>query len=122
MGRAFGGIVRARMTRVVMIFEITGDYAVIVPLMISNLVSFFIASRLQREPIYEVLARQDGIHLPTAAPRDSEGERRVLQATRAEGETLGAETPISHAAARIRSSRITARPGDSHKEVDAVLG
>ena len=29
--------------------------------MISNLVSFFISARLQREPIYDALARQDGI-------------------------------------------------------------
>src|SRR5579859_3285882 len=36
MGTAFAGIVRAPMTSVVMIFEITRDYAVIVPLMISN--------------------------------------------------------------------------------------
>src|ERR1700676_2228798 len=43
MGTAFAGIVRAPMTSVLMIFEITRDYAVIVPLMISNLVSFFIS-------------------------------------------------------------------------------
>ena len=47
MGTAFAGIVRAPMTTVVMIFETTRDYAVIVPLMISNLVSFFIASRFR---------------------------------------------------------------------------
>ena len=39
---------RAPMTSVLMIFETTQDYAVIVPLMISNLVSFFISSPLQR--------------------------------------------------------------------------
>ena len=49
----------------------------IVPLMISNLVSFFISSRLQREPIYEVLAYQDGIHLPSAATRQQRGGRQV---------------------------------------------
>src|SRR5215467_2945794 len=64
MGASFAGIVRAPMTSVVMIFEITRDYAVIVPLMISNLLSFFIAARLQRKPIYEELAKQDGIQLP----------------------------------------------------------
>jgi hypothetical protein len=48
-----------------MIFEMTQDYAVIVPLMISNLVSLFISSRLQQQPIYEALAIQDGIHLPS---------------------------------------------------------
>src|SRR5215471_16851745 len=66
MGTAFAGIVSAPMTSVVMIFEITRDYAVIVPLMISNLVSFFISAKLQPKPIYEELANQDGIHLPTA--------------------------------------------------------
>lgn len=40
MGTLFAGIVRAPMTSVLMIFETTQDYAVIVPLMISNLVSF----------------------------------------------------------------------------------
>jgi len=69
MGTAFAGIIRAPMTSVVMIFEITRDYAVIVPLMLSNLVSYFIASRLQKEPIYEVLAEQDGIHLPKSGGR-----------------------------------------------------
>ena len=37
------------MTSVLMIFETTRDYAVIVPLMISNLVSLFISSRLQHK-------------------------------------------------------------------------
>jgi CIC family chloride channel protein len=66
MGAVFAGVVRAPMTSVLMIFEMTQDYAVIVPLMIANLVSLFIASRLQHEPIYEALAVQDGIHLPSA--------------------------------------------------------
>jgi chloride channel protein, CIC family len=61
------------MTGVVMIFEITRNYSVIVPLMISNLVSFFVASGFQKEPIYEVLAHQDGIHLPTTQLRAPKG-------------------------------------------------
>jgi len=77
MGTAFAGIVRAPMTSVVMIFEITRDYAVIVPLMISNLVSYFISSRLQKEPIYEQLAEQDGIHLPRAENRQERLQRQV---------------------------------------------
>jgi CIC family chloride channel protein len=82
MGAAFAGIVRAPMTSVVMIFEITRDYAVIVPLMISNLVSYFVSSRLQKEPIYEQLAEQDGIHLPQAESRESQLQRQVLRVMR----------------------------------------
>ena len=65
MGALFAGIVRAPMTSVLMIFEMTRDYTVIVPLMIANLASLFISSRFQKEPIYEALAQQDGIHLPS---------------------------------------------------------
>jgi len=55
------------MTSVIMIFEITRDYSIIVPLMIANMISYFISSRLQEEPIYEAMMHQDGIHLPVAA-------------------------------------------------------
>ena len=82
MGTLFAGIVRAPMTSVLMIFETTQDYAVIVPLMISNMVSFFISSRMQRQPIYEALAIQDGIHLPSAETRLRDGQRLVVQAMR----------------------------------------
>jgi CIC family chloride channel protein len=74
MGTAFAGILRVPMVSVIMIFEITHDYAIIVPLMISNLMSFLVSYRLQRQPIYEALALQEGIHLP-----HSESAKRHLQ-------------------------------------------
>ena len=92
---------RAPMTSVVMIFEITRDYAVIVPLMISNLVSYFIASRIQREPIYEVLAEQDGIHLPRAGTRLEVRERQVEQAMKPAGDLLDAEETAESAMAKM---------------------
>jgi tetratricopeptide (TPR) repeat protein/CBS domain-containing protein len=65
MGALFAGIVRVPLTSVIMIFEMTRDYSIIVPLMIANLISFYISYRLQREPIYEALQHQDGLHLPS---------------------------------------------------------
>jgi CIC family chloride channel protein len=70
MGTAFAGIVRTPLTSVIMIFEMTRDYAIIVPLMISNLISFFISRQLQPEPIYEALALQEGVYLPTGESRE----------------------------------------------------
>jgi CIC family chloride channel protein len=96
MGTAFAGIIRAPMTSVVMIFEITRDYAVIVPLMLSNLVSYFIASRLQKEPIYEVLAEQDGIHLPKFGSRQ-ETRRQVMQVMQPAGQVLNAAETVGKA-------------------------
>jgi CIC family chloride channel protein len=103
MGAAFAGIVRAPMTSVLMIFEMTQDYSVIVPLMISNLVSLFIASRLQPEPIYDALAVQDGIHLPAHASR-RQTRRKVLDIMRTPVEWLPGEIMVSEAIDRIRAS------------------
>jgi chloride channel protein, CIC family len=69
MGAAFAGIVRTPMTSVIMIFEVTRDYTIIVPLMIANLCSYLLAQKLQKLPIYEALSRQDGITMPSAAHR-----------------------------------------------------
>ncbi len=69
MGAAFAGIVRTPMTSVIMIFEVTRDYTIIVPLMIANLCSYLLAQKLQKVPIYEALSRQDGIAMPSAAHR-----------------------------------------------------
>jgi CIC family chloride channel protein len=105
MGALFAGIVRAPMTSVLMIFETTHDYAVIVPLMISNLVSFFISSRLQRQPIYDALAVQDGIHLPSAETRQRHGQRQVTRAMRALTERLPAKLTVREALQQAQSSK-----------------
>jgi CIC family chloride channel protein len=104
MGAVFAGIVRAPMTSVLMIFEMTQDYAVIVPLMIANLVSLFISSRLQHEPIYEALAVQDGIHLPRAETRRRQARRQVVSVMQPANQLLPAEITVGQALDRVRAS------------------
>ena len=106
MGAVFAGVVRTPMTSVLMIFEMTQDYAVIVPLMIANLVSLFIASRLQHEPIYEALAVQDGIHLPSAETRQRYGQRQVIRVMQPASESLPAEATVREALERVRCSAV----------------
>jgi chloride channel protein, CIC family len=67
MGALFAGVIRAPMTSVFMIFEITQDYQILVPLMAANLLSFVIARHYQPVSIYHELLRQDGVHLPVTA-------------------------------------------------------
>jgi CIC family chloride channel protein len=126
MGAVFAGIVRAPMTSVVMIFEMTQDYSVIVPLMIANLVSLFLASRLQREPIYEGLAVQDGIHLPSAEARQRKGLRQVARVMRPASETLASVITVREALEQVRSSAfrswlIVNQKGGSERGVIGVV-
>jgi CIC family chloride channel protein len=64
------GIVRAPMMSVLIIFEMTGSYELILPLMVSNMIAYTLARHWRRTPVYEVLLLQDGISLPHESPRD----------------------------------------------------
>jgi CIC family chloride channel protein len=110
MGTAFAGIVRTPLTSVIMVFEVTRDYTIIVPLMISNLIAFFISYKLQKEPIYEALAQQEGVHLPTAESRSERDRMRVSRAMRPASDVLTADTPVPVALQRLRASELEAWP------------
>jgi CIC family chloride channel protein len=105
MGTVFAGIVRAPMTSVLMIFEMTRDYPVIVPLMISNMVSLFICSLIQHEPTYEALAIQDGIHLPSSESRARLAMWQVAKVMRAPENLLSGDLTVREALEQIRSSK-----------------
>ncbi|MGJ8696158.1 MAG: chloride channel protein [Verrucomicrobiaceae bacterium] len=63
MGALFGAVIRNPLTSLIMIFEMTGNYSLILPIMGGNLLAWGIATRLQRTPIYDALLMQDGISL-----------------------------------------------------------
>jgi CIC family chloride channel protein len=110
MGAAFAGIIRVPFTSVIMIFELTRDYSIIVPLMISNMVSYFISRRYQPRAIYQALAEQDGIHLPGEETHHPQGRLQVRRAMRVPTEVLqGAMTP-TEALSRVGNSQWTAWP------------
>jgi CIC family chloride channel protein len=73
MGAVFAGIVRAPMTSVLIIFEMTGGYGLVLPLMIANMSAFALARHWRRTPVYDALLEQDGIHLP-AKPVDPQDQ------------------------------------------------
>jgi CIC family chloride channel protein len=119
MGTAFAGILRVPMTSVIMIFELTQDYHIIVPLMISNLISFFVSYRLQRQPIYEALALQDGIHLPGV--ETGKIHLQVRLAMHAPTEVLSPETTVGEALERGGRSSLSAWPLADERGVWGVV-
>lgn len=64
MGAVFAGVIRAPMTSVLIIFEMTGSYGLILPLMIANMTAYALAKKIRPTAIYEALLEQDGIFLP----------------------------------------------------------
>ncbi len=75
MGAVFAGIVRAPMTSVLIVFEMTGGYGLVLPLMIANMSAFALARSWRHVSIYEALLAQDGIVLPHGTrPLDPPGD------------------------------------------------
>jgi chloride channel protein, CIC family len=97
MGTLFAGIIRAPMTSVFMIFEITQDYQILVPLMVANLIAFWISRRYQPTPVYHALLLQDGVHLPSA-------EAKVQGPGRTARDLLDTGLPIVDADATIEQA------------------
>lgn len=82
MGTLFAGILRAPMTSIFMVIEVTGDYSVIVPVMISNAIAYLISRRHQRAPFFDVLSEQDGMSLPSMEELREEKPLRIEDAMR----------------------------------------
>jgi len=78
--------------------------------MIANLIAFFISYRLQREPIYEALSLQDGIHLPGAISRDGMSRHRVSSAIRAAPVVLTPDMRIAEAWGRVKDRELDSWP------------
>jgi CIC family chloride channel protein len=115
MGTAFAGIIRTPLTSVIMIFEVTRNYTIIVPLMISNLIAFYISQRFQHEPIYEALARQDGLHLPTGVFRQLSRQLRVSIAIQAAPQPLAPDVQLADALQRVEGTTLGSWPvADEH--------
>jgi CIC family chloride channel protein len=76
MGTLFAGILRAPMTSVFMMLEVSGNYSIIVPVIISNAIAYFISRTFQPTPIFDLLSRQDGLDLPSL---EEERELAILR-------------------------------------------
>src|SRR5262249_53768547 len=76
MGVLFAGFLRAPMTSVFMVLEVSGNYSIIVPVIVANTLAYFISRALQPVPIFDLLTRQDGLVLPSL---EEEREQAVLR-------------------------------------------
>jgi chloride channel protein, CIC family len=110
MGTAFAGIVRTPLTSVIMIFEMTRDYSIIVPLMISNLISFVVSYRLQRQPIYEALAHQEGVTLPSDELREQMSRLHIGKIMRAANHILSPDEDLETAKEAMAANGVKAMP------------
>ncbi len=82
MGVLFAGFLRAPMTSVFMVLEVSGNYSIIVPVIVANTFAYVISRALNETPIFDLLTRQDGLELPSMEEQREESILRVEDAMR----------------------------------------
>src|SRR5208282_3328132 len=80
MGVLFAGFLRVPMTSVFMVLEVSGNYEIIVPVIVANTFSYLVSRGLQPIPIFDLLTRQDGLILPSLEEDREETILRVEDA------------------------------------------
>lgn len=125
MGALFAAVVRAPVTSVLIIFEMTGSYGLILPLMIANMTAYGIARKARPLPIYEALLKQDGVHLPHGSTNSMAfalEQLRVSEATTIEVTVFHPDAQVSEAAEQTADKPHVAYPVvDSAKQVQGVV-
>ena len=105
MGVLFAGFLRVPMTSVFMVLEVSGNYSIILPVMIANTIAYLISLKYQPVPLFDMFSRQDGTDLPSMEEQRETGTLQVEDAMRPPAEVvLRAEEPVAEAIRKTSGS------------------
>jgi CIC family chloride channel protein len=114
MGAVFAAAARAPMTAVIIIFELTGEYQIILPLMFAIVLAAGIGNLLTEDTIYTLKLRRRGIDITAGRRPDPIGGLHVRDAMQPVPDPLPTEVPIADAVARFAK-----QGGEAFPVVDA---
>ncbi len=141
MGAVFAGSARAPITAVIILFELTGEYSIILPLMVAVVLATGLSHRLSADTVYTLKLRRRGVDLGRPSetilavhrvgdlmlpvPRPVAEGDRLADVAHALAVAPGGVLPVVDAGGVFRgtlSARVVARTlaGESGHEVDPV--
>lgn len=88
MGTLFAGFLRVPMTSVFMVLEVSGNYSIILPVLVSNTIAYLISRKYQHVALFDLLSQQDHVSLPSMEEQREESVLRVEDAMRPPGITF----------------------------------
>jgi CIC family chloride channel protein len=99
MGVLFAAFLRAPLTSVFMVLEVSGNYSIILPVILANTIAYLISRVLQPVPIFELFTHQDGLYLPSMEEQREESELHFEDAL------LPVDVPILQGAQTVWSAK-----------------
>jgi CIC family chloride channel protein len=110
MGAVFAAAARAPITAVIIIFELTGDYRIILPLMFAIALAAGISNILSEDTIYTLKLRRRGIDITRDRGVSVMTLLHVSEAMQPLPVALDADTPIAEAIARLATATVDGLP------------
>jgi chloride channel protein, CIC family len=110
MGAVFAAAARAPITAVIIVFELTGDYNIILPLMVAIVVATALSNRISRDTIYTLKLRRRGIDIEATGARRIMAQTPIAAAMGTPPRPLRAQQPASEIIARFATERSDSLP------------
>jgi len=110
MGAVFAAAARAPITAVIIIFELTGDYRIVLPLMFAIVLAAGVSHVLSADTIYTLKLRRRGVDITRDRVTNPMRRLTVADAMQAVPEPLPAELPLEDVAARLARAQTDSLP------------
>lgn len=123
MGAFFCAVSRAPITGVVMIFEITTDFNLVLPLMIVSVVSYLVSEKVSRGSLYDELLALNGIDLKKQKPAGGFlSEIRAVDVMQRQVEALSVEQSLDEVLQMFASSHHRGFPVVNDGQLVGIVG
>ncbi|MHC5795002.1 chloride channel protein [Lacisediminihabitans sp. FW035] len=109
MGAVFAGATRAPITAGIILFELTGEYSIILPLLLAIIVSTGVSRALTADTIYTLKLRRRGVNIGTA-PANTALHSLHVRDVMVSSDTIPEDTLASHGAGLLIASGRPALP------------
>lgn len=110
MAATFAAVARAPLTSILIVFEITGDYGLVLPLMIATAIATIIAGRVRPESAYTAPLARMGIHPTQSDVTDILDTVTVGETMRPDPPTIEREATLGHVQGVMQRHRLRAIP------------
>ncbi len=110
MAALVSGATFAPLTAIIMIFEMTDDYGLILPLMMVCVISYVVARRINSESIYSEALRRSGDHIRHGADRSILERVLVSECYNRDPHVVVEDAPLGQLLSQLRDSRQTSFP------------
>ncbi|PKL93576.1 MAG: hypothetical protein CVV20_02960, partial [Gemmatimonadetes bacterium HGW-Gemmatimonadetes-1] len=110
MGAMVASATAAPITGILMIFEMTDDYAIMLPLMVTVAIAVVVSRRMERDDLYSGWLRRRGIHLEHGMDRDALSGLTVVDAIDRAAIVVRDDEPVTLLLARFAYAEQTVYP------------